>query len=122
MTTEPLYLVWSNEHGCWWRPNSCGYTTDRAQAGRYTKAEADDICRHARSHTEGEPPPEVAYPEEDVISAEERDARDARRYRAIRNAPSKALKEALMTHYGSFAPGEELDAAVDQAIQTHKTQ
>lgn len=29
----------------WWQPNSAGYTTIVDQAGRYTKAEAEAICR-----------------------------------------------------------------------------
>jgi hypothetical protein len=29
----------------WWRPNSCGYTTDLREAGRYTREDAESICR-----------------------------------------------------------------------------
>lgn len=38
------YLIWSNEHGAWWRPGSFGYTSDIAEAGRYGKDEATRIC------------------------------------------------------------------------------
>lgn len=37
------YLIWSFEHQAWWRPNSNGYTTDLAQAGRYSQEEAGRI-------------------------------------------------------------------------------
>lgn len=43
------YLVWSNQHKCWWRPNSAGYTRDVREAGRYSRAEAVDISWTARS-------------------------------------------------------------------------
>lgn len=39
------WLVWSNEHMAWWRPESAGYTTVLSSAGRYTLAEAESICR-----------------------------------------------------------------------------
>lgn len=37
---EIKYLVWSNEHQRWWRPNSMGYTPYLKEAGRYTEQEA----------------------------------------------------------------------------------
>lgn len=37
---DAAWLIWSNKRSCWYRPDSCGYTTDIAQAGIYTKAEA----------------------------------------------------------------------------------
>lgn len=47
MSAEPMYLIWSEEHGAWWRPagilGSWGYTHFMTEAGRYTKAEADRI-------------------------------------------------------------------------------
>lgn len=42
-----LYLVWSNEHRAWWRSNLLGYSTGFAEAGRYSRQEALDICRQA---------------------------------------------------------------------------
>lgn len=51
MTPEPLYLIYSAAHKGWWRPNSMGYCVHHSDAGRYTKAEADDICLHGDSET-----------------------------------------------------------------------
>ncbi len=54
--SEPTdyWLIWSNEHGAWWRPDSCGYTTIESEAGRYTLKEAQEICRDS-TVTEGLP-------------------------------------------------------------------
>lgn len=58
-----LYLIWSNEHGAWWRPNSCGYTGDMWEAGRYTKEKATDVCQKAANGwRDGTLPPEVTVP------------------------------------------------------------
>jgi hypothetical protein len=37
---EIKFLLWSNKHSAWWRPDSRGYTENRDEAGRYTEAEA----------------------------------------------------------------------------------
>lgn len=42
-----MWLVWSEEHGMWWRAGHCGYTRSIREAGRYAKAEADEIVRRA---------------------------------------------------------------------------
>lgn len=34
------FLLWSNKHQAWWRPDAMGYTTDTARAGRYAAADA----------------------------------------------------------------------------------
>lgn len=34
------FLLWSNKHGMWWRPDGRGYTDDITQAGAYTQDEA----------------------------------------------------------------------------------
>lgn len=39
------WLIWSMEHGQWWRPARKGYTTSREDAGRYTYDEAVKIVR-----------------------------------------------------------------------------
>ncbi|MEO3869379.1 hypothetical protein ABGB18_11155 [Nonomuraea sp. B12E4] len=71
-----VYLVWSNEHGAWWRPNRCGYTGDLWQAGRYTEKEAAEICRKAaHGWREGSLPPEVMVPamenDQDTFTADD---------------------------------------------------
>lgn len=45
---DELYLIWSHEHGAWWRCASDGYTTRIENAGRYTREEAISICANAR--------------------------------------------------------------------------
>jgi len=47
MGSEEVFLVWSNEHRGWWRPQRRGYTRDLAEAGRYSRAQAIEICRGA---------------------------------------------------------------------------
>lgn len=46
--TEETYLVWSNQHRAWWRPDSSGYTRNVSHAGRYTQAEALSISFKGR--------------------------------------------------------------------------
>lgn len=41
------WLIWSNEHSAWWKPNGMGYTQSVADAGRYSFAEAMQIVRSA---------------------------------------------------------------------------
>jgi hypothetical protein len=45
--SEPLYVVWSEEHGAWWAPGAHGYTTSLIKAGRYSKERADAIVENA---------------------------------------------------------------------------
>src|SRR6185437_4715576 len=52
-------LIWSHEHGAWWRPNRLGYTPVAALAGRYTEAEAREICENAAYGWLDGRPPEV---------------------------------------------------------------
>lgn len=64
-----MYLIWSNEHQAWWRPNSCGYTIYVDAAGRYGRDEALSIASGARDGwIEGEPPPEIAISEADILA------------------------------------------------------
>lgn len=44
------FLVWSNEHRSWWGPNFAGYTGIIGKAGRYTRDEAERICKDANRH------------------------------------------------------------------------
>lgn len=41
------YLIWSEEHGRWWRPGERGYTSQMREAGRYSKERADVIVKGA---------------------------------------------------------------------------
>lgn len=47
MSKRSKVLIWSFEHGAWWRPNSWGYTTCRSEAGWYDRAEAEKIVEQA---------------------------------------------------------------------------
>lgn len=51
MTTE--WLIWSDEHGAWWAPDKAGYTRDLERAGRYSLAEATEICENANRYSDG---------------------------------------------------------------------
>lgn len=41
---DQQWMIWSNEHGAWWRPFSAGYTLKIADAGLYSYDEAKSIC------------------------------------------------------------------------------
>lgn len=57
------FLIWSNEHEGWWRPNRQGYTAHKHQAGFYTFDEAVNICIDANEFQEfGEKPNEMMFP------------------------------------------------------------
>jgi hypothetical protein len=38
-----FWLIWSIEHGAWWKPKRCGYTKHIKDAGRYSYQEARQI-------------------------------------------------------------------------------
>ncbi len=61
------YLIWSNEHNAWWRPNSRGYCADIRDAGQYTMREAENICANAYPRIKNEPPPEVMIDKDEVL-------------------------------------------------------
>lgn len=42
---EPAFLIWARDHHAFYRSQYAGYTTDRINAGKYTKAEAEAECR-----------------------------------------------------------------------------
>ena len=63
------YLIWSNEHQAWWRPNSAGYTVHLLSAGRYSRQEAVAIARNARDGwREWCPPSEFVISERDALA------------------------------------------------------
>jgi hypothetical protein len=45
-----VFLVWSEEHGAWWRPGRMGYTRSIREAGRYSLEDAADICERANRY------------------------------------------------------------------------
>jgi hypothetical protein len=42
---EQAFLIWARDHSAYYRSQYCGYTTDRINAGKYTRAEAEAECR-----------------------------------------------------------------------------
>lgn len=44
------WLVWSEEHGAWWKPGRRGYTRSIREAGRYSLDEAADIVEKANRY------------------------------------------------------------------------
>jgi len=57
---ERIWLVWSEEHGSWWRPGCHGYTRTIRDAGRYSYHAAKEICDGANAfQSRGERPNEV---------------------------------------------------------------
>ncbi|MFB4265357.1 hypothetical protein [Nonomuraea sp. GTA35] len=91
-----VWLVWSNEHDAWWKPQRCGYHHDVWQAGRYSETEAAEICRRAAyGWRNGSLPPEV------MVSAPENDqdkfSTDDLRYMPERMATraAEATREAI---------------------------
>jgi hypothetical protein len=44
------FLVWSEEHGAWWRPGRSGYTQSIREAGRYSLDEAAEIVEKANRY------------------------------------------------------------------------
>jgi hypothetical protein len=45
------WLIWSNDHGGWSKPNRHGYTNRLADAGRYSFDEALEIVQDANAGT-----------------------------------------------------------------------
>lgn len=54
------YLIWSNEHKAWWRPNSRGYTQNMKSAGHYGLMEALEICFSANYYGDDHDQPKEA--------------------------------------------------------------
>ena len=47
-----LWVIWSEEHGAWWRPGKWGYTRSLREAGRYPEAEANAIAEQANRYSD----------------------------------------------------------------------
>jgi hypothetical protein len=71
---EELYLVWSHENGAWWGPDGCGYVCGLSEAGRYSHAEALDICTRGLPGTSRRLGafPELPMREHDVMTMRDR--------------------------------------------------
>lgn len=48
MSDASIVLIWSDEHHAWWRPDGCGYTSCRDEAGRYWLSDARKRTAHCR--------------------------------------------------------------------------
>jgi hypothetical protein len=44
---KKIWLIWSNQHGAWWKANSYGYDNRVVNAGRFSRSEAQKICSDA---------------------------------------------------------------------------
>jgi hypothetical protein len=64
------YLIWSHQHGGWWRPGGFGYTPHVGDAGRFDRERALEICRAALpgQYKPGGPFPELPVLEDDLIA------------------------------------------------------
>ncbi|KAF0569572.1 hypothetical protein FQV37_2598 [Psychrobacter nivimaris] len=45
--SDKLFVI--KKPGVYWRPDSCGYTNNRIEAGFYTEDEAKEVCDDPRS-------------------------------------------------------------------------
>ena len=60
------YLIWSNEHHGWWKPDGGGYTKSKIEAGQYTLEQATQTCLNANCwHSDGMAPDETIVPWDD---------------------------------------------------------
>jgi hypothetical protein len=65
-------LIWSNQHGKWWRPNERGYTAHLSEAGKYGLNEAQRIvakatCDGELTHDRVDPVSGMRYREVDEV-------------------------------------------------------
>lgn len=63
---QEQYLIWSNYHRMWWRPDAAGYTLQLEKAGRYERGDAILRCRLRDQHYDS-PLPEIPVRESDVL-------------------------------------------------------
>lgn len=63
----PEYLIWSNQHRAWWRPEAAGYSVSIEGAGLYSRAEAMEIAATSRDGwSMGRVPDEIAVSLADI--------------------------------------------------------
>lgn len=58
------WLIWSNEHGAWWRAGESGYTKSKQNAGRYSFEKACQIVERANMYV-----PDDQIPKEAMIKS-----------------------------------------------------
>ena len=69
-----LWLIWSNQHGAWWKPNRRGYTQTLEFAGRYPLQDALEVVSKATldgqlRHTVTSPDGTAAIVDEHMVPA-----------------------------------------------------
>jgi hypothetical protein len=57
------WVIWSEEHGAWWKAHSTGYTRQLSEAGRYEAAKAEEIVTRANKYCEPGTFNEVGLPD-----------------------------------------------------------
>jgi hypothetical protein len=67
---KPAWLLWSNDHRAWHRPDACGYTQVLKDAGRFTLERALKVCR-ANDYRAGSSLDPDCYPAEMMYPAPE---------------------------------------------------
>jgi hypothetical protein len=70
VSEEPKYLIWSNEHRLWWRPDERGYCSLVKDAGRYSRADAIWISGMHDGWGPNGDKPEMPILEADAIECE----------------------------------------------------
>jgi hypothetical protein len=61
-TPAPRFRIFCEERQVYWRPGSRGYTTNEAEAGTYSRQEAEEICSGGRKKRMIEVAPPVRPP------------------------------------------------------------
>jgi hypothetical protein len=95
------YVIWSYQHGAYWRSASAGYCTLIFGAGLYDRAEAEEIAREANRFS-------------DRKTEEARDA-ETEFNRYLEAASPGTLGAAVLSRIG-FKPGPDLVDRVARAI------
>jgi hypothetical protein len=50
--SDPLFFIWSEEHGAWWKADGNGYSRSIFEAGRFSFGEAMRITSSANQYSE----------------------------------------------------------------------
>lgn len=56
-------MIWSEEHGAWWKPGEFGYITSLARAGLYSEVRAREIAANANRYCRAGEWQELAMPD-----------------------------------------------------------